>query len=106
MKAKFICYHLKNTGEICGNGSTNPEGCHLHCKAKKRRPCSVCGRPTKVDKPTGIANDLCSKCNKSNYQIRHVNMLRDNNRLLENENALFRREINELLLELSANRAG
>ena len=36
MKVKFICYHLKNTGEICGNGSTNPESCHLHCKAKKR----------------------------------------------------------------------
>ena len=42
----------------------------------------------------------------SNYQIRHVNMLRDNNRLLENENALIRREIDELLLELSANRDG
>jgi len=38
--------------------------------------------------------------------IRHVNMLRDNNRLLENENALIRREIDELLLELSANRDG
>jgi hypothetical protein len=104
MKAKFICYHLKNTGEICGNGSNNPEGCHLHCKAKKRRPCSACGKPTKLVKPTGIVNDLCSYCNKSNYQIRHVNMLRDNNRLLENENALIRREIDELLLELSANR--
>ena len=106
MKAKFICYHLKNTGEICGNGSTNPEGCHLHCKAKKRRPCSAYGKPTKLVKPTGIDNGLCSYCNKSNYQIRHVNMLRDNNRLLENENALIQRQIDELLLELSANRAG
>ena len=106
MKAKFICYHLKNTGEICGNGSTNPEGCHLHCKAKKRWPCSACSKPTKLVKPTGIDNGLCSYCNKSNYQIRYVNMLQDNNRLLENENALIRRQIDELLLELSANRAG
>ncbi|GES95637.1 hypothetical protein GLOIN_2v1480993 [Rhizophagus clarus] len=55
----------------------NPEGCHLHCKAKKRRPCSACGKPTKLVKPTGIVNDLYSYCNKSNYQIRHVNMLWD-----------------------------
>ena len=77
MKAIFICYHLKNTGEICGNGSDKPEGCHLHCKAKLRRPCSACSRPTKIDKPTGVNNDLCSYCNKSNYQIRYVNIIRD-----------------------------
>ena len=106
MKAKFICYQLRNTGEICGKGSTRPEGCRSHFKAMKRRPCSACNRPTKLDKPKGVDNDLCSYCNKSNYQIRHVNMLRDNNRLLENENALIRRQIDELLLELSANRAG
>src|ERR1044071_6835813 len=104
-KAKFICYHLLNTGEICGKGSTKAEGCRSHNKAKMRRPCSACRRPTKLVKPTGIDNNLCSYCNKSNYQTRHVNKLRDNNRLLENENALFRREIDELLLELSANRA-
>src|ERR1700733_1438492 len=105
-KAKFICYYLLNTGEICGRHSTRPEGCRSHFKAKMRRPCSACGKPTKLVKPTGIDNDLCSYCNKSNYQIRHVNMLRDNNRLLENENALILRQIDELLLELSANRAG
>ena len=105
-KVKFICYYLHNTGEICGRCSTRPEGCRSHFKAKMRRPCKICGKPTKIDKPTGIANDLCSKCNKSNYQIQHVNILRDNNRLLENENALIRRQIDELLLELSANRAG
>ncbi len=77
MKAKFICYHLLNTGEICDKGSTRPEGYRSHFKAKKRRPCSVCSKPIKVDKPTGIDNGLCSNCNKSNYQIRHVNMLRD-----------------------------
>ena len=70
-----------------------------------RLPCTVCGRPTKLVKPTGIDNGLCSYCNKSNYQTRHVNKLRDNNSLLEHENALFRREIDELLLELSVNRA-
>jgi hypothetical protein len=77
MKAKFICHHLKNTGEICGNSSTRPEGCRSHFKAKKRRVCSACNRPTKIVKPIGIDNGLCSYCNKSNYQIRHVNMLRD-----------------------------
>ena len=106
VEAKFICYYLLNTGEICGRRSTRLEGCRSHFKAKMRRPCSACDRPTKINKPTGIDNDLCSYCNKSNYQIRHVNMLRDNNRLLENENALIRREIDELLLELSVNRAG
>ncbi len=51
MKAKFICYHLHNTGEICDKGS------------------SICKKLTKVVKLTGIDNGLCSKYNKSNYQI-------------------------------------
>ncbi|POG68140.1 hypothetical protein GLOIN_2v1480993 [Rhizophagus irregularis DAOM 181602=DAOM 197198] len=76
-KAKFICYYLLNTGEICGRRSTRPEGCRSHFKAKMRRPCSACRRPTKLVKPTGVDNGLCSYCNKSNYQIQHVNMLRD-----------------------------
>ncbi|GES98997.1 hypothetical protein GLOIN_2v1480993 [Rhizophagus clarus] len=76
MKAKFVCYHLKNTGEICGKPSTKLEGCRTHSKAKMRRPCSVCGRPTKIDKPSGLDINLCSYCNKSNYQTRHVNKLR------------------------------
>ncbi|CAB4479169.1 unnamed protein product [Rhizophagus irregularis] len=76
-KAKFICYYLLNTGEICGRRSTRTEGCRSHFKAKMRRPCSACRRPTKLVKPTGVDNGLCSYCNKSNYQIRHVNMLRN-----------------------------
>ena len=76
-KAKFICYYLLNTGEICGRHSTKSEGYRSHSKAKKCQPCSACGKPTKIDKPTGIYNDLYSYCNKSNYQIRHVNMLQD-----------------------------
>jgi len=66
-KVKFICYYLHNTGEICDRCSTRPEGCRSHFKAKMRRPCKICDKPTKIDKPTGIAIDLCSKCNKSNY---------------------------------------
>jgi hypothetical protein len=75
-KAKYICYYLHNTGEICGRRSTRPEGCRSHFNAKMRRPCSVCSRPTKLGKPEGLDDDLCSYCNKSNYQTRHVNKLR------------------------------
>ena len=77
MKAKYICYYLYNIGEICGRHCTRPEGCRSHFKAKMRWPCSACGRPTKINKPIGIDNGLCSYCNKSNYQIRHVNMIWD-----------------------------
>ena len=77
MKADYICDYLHNTGEICGKASTRPEGCRSHFKAKKRQPCSACSRPTKIDKPIGVDNDLCSNCNKSNYQIRHVNIFQD-----------------------------
>jgi hypothetical protein len=51
-----------------------------------RLPCSVCGKPTKMVKPTGIDDDLCSYCNKSNYQIRHVNILRDKAQLFDQYN--------------------
>ena len=77
MKAEFVCYHLHNTGDICGRRSTRPEGCCSHFKAKMRWLCSACSRPTKLVKPSGIDNDLCSYCNKSNYQIRYVNIIRD-----------------------------
>jgi hypothetical protein len=85
-KAKFICHYLLNSSKICGKACTKPEGCHLHCKAKMRLLCSVCDKPTKMDKPTGIDNDLCSYCNKSNYQIRHVNILRDKAQLFDQYN--------------------
>ena len=90
MKAKFICHHLQNTGEICGRRSTRPECCHLHCKAKLCHSCSACSRPTKLDKPTGINNGLCSYCNKSNYQIRYVNMLRDKAQMFDQYAFLFK----------------
>ena len=77
MKADFICDYLLNTGKFCGKACTKPEGCRTHIKARKRRPCSVCG------KPTWIANGRCSNCNKSNYQIQYVDRLWVKARLLE-----------------------
>ena len=71
MKASFTCDYLHNSGNICGKACICPEGCHIHFKAKKRFPCSNCGKSTNID------NGLCSDCNKSNYQILYVKRLWD-----------------------------
>ncbi|GBB89901.1 hypothetical protein RclHR1_16740005 [Rhizophagus clarus] len=86
MKAKFVCYHLKNTSEICDNSSDKPKGYYLHCKAKICLPCRVCDRPIEIDKPSRIDNELCSYCNKSNYQIHHMNILQDKTQIYDQYN--------------------
>ncbi|GBB98501.1 hypothetical protein RclHR1_32400004 [Rhizophagus clarus] len=82
-KAKFICYYLLNTGEICNRRSTRPEGCRSHFKCEMRWLCTTCGKSIKIDKPSEIDNGLCSYYNKSNYQIRHVNRLQKKARQLD-----------------------
>ena len=77
MKADYICDYLHNTGEICGKASTRPEGCRSHFNARKRRPCSVCG------KPTGTTCGRCCLHIRGYYQILYVNRLRDKARQLD-----------------------
>ena len=46
MIGEYSCPFLCNTGKACGNPCIRPEGCRFHWKAKKRVPCSDCGKPT------------------------------------------------------------
>jgi len=48
MIGEYSCPFLCNTEKVCGRGSTRPEGCRFHWKAKKRIPCSDCGKPLLV----------------------------------------------------------
>ena len=67
MKVKFICYYLYNIDEICDKYNIRPKDCWLYFKANKHQSYSVCNRPTKIDKPIEVDNDLYSYCNNSNY---------------------------------------
>jgi len=71
MLAPYICDYLKNTGEICANGSTKIEGCYLHWKCKKRYSCIGCKKSTNVD------NGFCSRYNRSYYSMQYVERLRE-----------------------------
>ncbi|EXX65126.1 hypothetical protein RirG_136240 [Rhizophagus irregularis DAOM 197198w] len=46
MISEYSCPFLCNTEKACGNPCIRPEGCRFHWKAKKRVPCSDCGKPT------------------------------------------------------------
>ncbi|PKC01567.1 hypothetical protein RhiirA5_460760 [Rhizophagus irregularis] len=46
MISEYSCPFLCNTGKACGNSCIRPKGCRFHWKAKKRVPCSDCGKPT------------------------------------------------------------
>ena len=69
MLTPYICDYLQDTDKICGNRSTKAEGCYLHWKCKKRYPCIVCKKSTRIN------NCLYSKCNRSNYSMQYINRL-------------------------------
>ena len=70
MIGEYSCPFLCNTGKACGNGSTRLEGCQFHWKAKKRIPCSDCGKPT---------SSACGRCPlhvRGYYVTRYYDRLR------------------------------
>src|SRR5215211_5300654 len=44
----YICQYRSDEGIVCGEGSTRPEGCHIHWKRCRRALCKQdgCVRPT------------------------------------------------------------
>jgi hypothetical protein len=70
MIGEYSCPFLCNTGKACGNPCIRPEGCRFHWKAKKRVPCSDCG------KPTASACGRCPLHVRGYYVIQHYNRLR------------------------------
>ena len=43
MGGKYICQYPSDEGEICGGGSTRPEGCSIHWKRRQRPQCKQDG---------------------------------------------------------------
>lgn len=72
MIGEYSCPYLLNTGKACGGSSMRPEGCHLHCKCKKRYPCIEPG----CCKPTGSTSGRYPLHVKGYYVIQYVNRLR------------------------------
>ena len=70
MIGEYSCPFLCNTGKACGHPCIHPEGCQFHWKAKKRVPCSDCG------KPTASACGRCPLHVRGYYVIQHYNRLR------------------------------
>jgi hypothetical protein len=70
MIGEYSCPFLCNTGKACGNPCIRPEGCRFHWKAKKRVPCSDCG------KPTASACGRCPLHIRGFYVTQHYNRLR------------------------------
>ena len=71
MLAKYTCVYLHNSGKICGKACTRSEGCRHHYQAKKRYPCTDCGKPTA---------SACGRCNlhkRGYYMVQYVNRLRE-----------------------------
>src|SRR2546430_11124413 len=70
MIGEYSCPFLCNTGKACENPCICPEGCQFHWKAKKRVPCSDCG------KPTASACGRCPLHVRGYYVTRHYDRLR------------------------------
>ena len=70
MIGEYSCPYLCNSGKACANACIRPEGCRFHWKAKKRVPCSDCG------KPTASACGRCPSHIKGYYVVQYYNRLR------------------------------
>ena len=66
-KGKYVCQYCSDKGIVCGNGSTWPEGCHIHWKRCQRAPCKQdgCVRPTASK--YGFCNWHVNKCHSEVY---------------------------------------
>ena len=71
MIGEYSCQYLSNSGKTCGRACIRPEGCRFHWKAKKRVPCSDCG------KLTASACERCPAHIKGYYVVQYYQRLRD-----------------------------
>ncbi|PKK58128.1 hypothetical protein RhiirC2_796815 [Rhizophagus irregularis] len=70
MIGEYSCPFLCNTGKTCNNPCIRPEGCWFHWKAKKRVPCSDCGKST---------SSACGRCPlhvRGYYVVQYYDRLR------------------------------
>ena len=83
MRGKYICEYYYNSGEICGKGCIRPEGCHVHYKAKERKPCKECGKLT-ISK-----SEKCPLHIRGYYITQYYRRLREKVAKMEKEMALL-----------------
>ena len=77
MIGEYSCPFLCNTEKACNNPYIRPEGCRFHWKAKKRVPCSDCG------KPTASACGRCPDHVRDYYVTQYYERLRSEKRTYE-----------------------
>ena len=73
MGGKYICQYPSDKGEICGGGSTRPEGCSIHWKRRQQALCKQdgCVRPTASKYK--FCNLHVNKCHsKANYHLKKL----------------------------------
>src|SRR6185369_7408954 len=72
MIGEYTCPFYHNSGKVCGETCMRPEGCSYHWKAKKRVPCTDCG------KPTGSTSGRCLLHIRGYYVTQYYDRLRSN----------------------------
>ena len=70
MIGEYICLFYHNSGKICGRTCMRSEGYSYHWKAKKRVPCTDCG------KPTGSTSGRCPLHIRGYYVVQYYDKLR------------------------------
>ena len=72
MIGEYTCPFYHNSGEVCGRTCMRPEGCSYHWKAKRRVPCTDCG------KPTGSSSGRCPLHIRGYYVVQYYKRLQSN----------------------------
>ena len=69
MIGEYTCPFYHNSGKVCDKTCMHPEGCSFHWKAKRRVPCTDCG------KPTGSTSGQCPLHIRGYYVIQYYHRL-------------------------------
>ncbi|RGB21347.1 hypothetical protein C1646_778283 [Rhizophagus diaphanus] len=72
MGGKYVYQYPDDEGKICGEGSTRPEGCHIHWKRRQRHPCKQDG----CVRQTASKYGFCSLHVNKSYSKEHYHQIK------------------------------
>jgi hypothetical protein len=95
----YNCQYILRSGAVCNEGCYRPEGCKVHWNSPRRVPCIDCGK---------LTFSIYKACKKHSGKYRSREFYWQQKLAMNQETCdpSVRLKIDELLLELSANRDG
>src|SRR5256885_16841821 len=83
-KGEYVCQYLFDEEIVCGNGSTQPKGCHIHWKRRQQASCK---------------QDGCVRLTASKYEFCNLHVNKSHSKAYYHRKKLEKKLQNEQTLE-------